>query len=156
MIEDDSAKCVIHAVINVIARLSVTHRFADDAGHGAGCRGDQESPRLGQDLDIFWKQPRDLPVDLLRERAEWLYMLVVRRGKAAADVQYLDFVAARFGFPHHRCGHVHRLDEVLKICALAAHMETQSLDDQTQLECPDDEIHRFARVAAELGGELDH
>ena len=77
-------------------------------------------------------------------------MLIIRRRKTSTDVEYLDFVTSRFGLAQHGGRHVERLNEVLKIRALAAYVKAQALDDQAHLERGHNEVHRLARVAAEF------
>src|SRR6202040_3154275 len=127
MIENDAAESVINAVVDVIAAFAVAHRFADHAGHRSGRGRHEETPRLREYFDVRRKQPVDLGVDLPREQTEGVDMLVVRRGKTAADVQNLDFVSARLRLAHHRRGDLERLHEILEVRALAPHMEAESL-----------------------------
>ena len=58
-------------------------------------RGHEKPPRLGENLDVGGKQPVNLGVDDAGQFGERPDVLVVRRGKAAADVENLDFMAAR-------------------------------------------------------------
>jgi hypothetical protein len=59
-------------------------------------------------------------------------------------------VAARLGLLHYGGRHVQRLYEIFEVRALAADVETQSLDGQSGVKCLCDEIHRFAGITAEL------
>ena len=150
MVKDDAAEGVINAVVNVVAGLAVAHRFADDRRDGCGGGGHKEPARLGQDLDGFRKEAVNLGVDLPCQGAERLDVFVVGGGKAAADVENLERMSARFGFAHYRGRNIQCLNEVLEVSALAADVEAQALDHQAQVKCGVDEVHGFAGVAAEL------
>src|SRR5437773_4967261 len=97
MVEDDAAKSVINAVVDVIAAFPIAHGFSDDSCHRRSRGGHEKPPRLGQDFDIFREQSSNFDIYLLGQRAERFDMLIVWRGKSAADVEDLDFMAARFG-----------------------------------------------------------
>ena len=129
MVEDNAAESVINAVIDVVTRLAVANSFADDRSDGCRSSCHEEPSGLGEDLDFLGKKAIDFSVYFLRQRAEWFDVLVVRGGKATADVENLDFVSATLGFVHHCRGNVERLDKVLEIRALTADMEAQAFDN---------------------------
>jgi hypothetical protein len=56
VVEDYAAVSVIDAILEVVAELAATDGLADDLGDGGGSGGDQESPRLGENLDRLGKQ----------------------------------------------------------------------------------------------------
>src|SRR5437868_2240832 len=53
VVKDHAAIGVIDAVIEIVTELAATDGLADDLGDGSGSGGDQETPRLSQDLDRF-------------------------------------------------------------------------------------------------------
>ncbi len=95
MVEHDAGIRVVDAVVDVVARLAVAERLADDPRDRGGGRGHQVPPRLGQDLDVLRKQPVDLGVDLLGQRPQRLHVRVIGHRESAADIEDLDLVAAR-------------------------------------------------------------
>src|SRR5204863_4206321 len=120
----DAAESVIDAIVNVIAPLSVAHCFTNDRGY-RGCRcGHQKTAWLREDLDVLGKQTRHFAINFFGQRAEWLHMLVVRRGKTASDIQNLYLMTARSRLRHHSSGHIQGLHKILEVRALAPHMET--------------------------------
>src|ERR1043165_2396492 len=145
---------MIHAVVNVVARLAVAHRLADDPGDGGRGGGDEESPGLGENLDVPVEQAVNLGIDDARQFAKRFDVLVVGGGKAAAHVENLDLVAALAALLHDGGGGVERLDKILEVRALAADVETQALDDEPELERFEEQIHRLAGLAAELVREF--
>src|ERR1043165_4226933 len=147
---------MIHAVVNVVARLAVAHRLADDPGDGGRGGGDEESPGLGENLDVPVEQAVNLGIDDARQFAKRFDVLVVGGGKAPAHVENLDLAAALAALLHDGGGGggVERLDKILGVRALAADVETQALDDEPELERFEDQIHRLAGLAAELVREF--
>ena len=87
---------------------------------------------------------------------ERLHVRVIGHREAAADIQDLDLAAARSRLFHHRRGDVQGLHEVVEIGALAAHVEAQPLHHQPDPEGLQHQVHRLARIAAELRGQLHH
>ena len=156
MVKNDAGERVIDAVVNEVAELSIAHRFAQDPGDEGRGRGHEKSARLRQDLHVLREQSVDLSVDHSGEQAEGLHMPIVGDGKAAADVEDLDGMATRVRLSQYRRGNIKSLNEVLEVGALAAHVKTQSLDLQSDLECSADQIHCFSRVTAEFGRQLHH
>ena len=119
--------------------------------------GDHEPARLGEDLDVLREQAVEFAVDERRQFAERLDAVVVGGGETAADVEQVHLgVAAVLGFLEEVGGQLERGDVVLEVRGLAADMEAQALDHQPRLVRGEDEVHRFARGGAELGGELHH
>src|SRR5205085_4258893 len=96
MIKNDAAEGVINAIINVIARFSIPHRFADDPRDGGRCGRDEKPAWFGKNFDLPRKEPIDLGVDLFCQATERLYVFVVRSGKTAADIENFYFVASSF------------------------------------------------------------
>ena len=78
------------------------------------------------------------------------------RREAAANIQNFDFMTSAAGFVNHSRCHIQGLDEILKIGALAADMETQSLHHESEAESFYNQVHRFARITAEFRGQLHH
>src|SRR5262245_57803340 len=150
MIEDDAAEGVVHAVINVITRFPIAHCFSDDSGNRSGRGGDQEPSRFGQNLEVAEKKSIDFSVDFLRQKAEGLDVLIIGSGKAAANVQDLNFVSPAPCFVHHRLGEIQGLDKILEIGALRTDVKAQAFNHQAEIKGVLDQIHRLARVASEL------
>src|SRR5262249_7015006 len=50
VVEDHAAEGVVDAVVQVVAELAAAHGLADDLGDRGGGGGDEEPPRLGEDL----------------------------------------------------------------------------------------------------------
>ena len=60
-----------------------------------GRRGDEEAARLGQDLDLLGEEAVEFAVERSRQVLERLDVLVVGRGKAAADVEQVQLLDSR-------------------------------------------------------------
>src|SRR5262249_9457885 len=56
VIEDHAAERLIDTVVDVVTELAATYGLPDDLGNCRGCRGNQKSPRLSQNLDWIRKQ----------------------------------------------------------------------------------------------------
>ena len=88
---------MIDAVIEVVAKLAATDGLADDLGDGSGGGGDQESPRLGENLDRLGKKAVQLGIDRVSQALEGGDGVIVVGGEAATDIEQLEIEAARFG-----------------------------------------------------------
>src|SRR5207248_5619283 len=95
---------MINAVIDVVAGFAVAPRLADNSCDSRGRGRNNETARLGQDLNIGSKQAINFRVDLAGQSADRLDVGVVSGRKADSDVQDLDFMAALLRFLHHRGG----------------------------------------------------
>ena len=145
MVEDDAGKRVVHAVVDVVAALAVALGLADDLGHERGGGGHQESARLGQDFDIFGEQAVEFGIDAFGQFPEGLHAAVVRGGKAAADVQQFQLVAALSGFVEDARRQVQGLHVVLEVGGLAADVEAKPFDDQAGAMGGLDQLDGLAR-----------
>src|SRR6185369_14743653 len=94
VIEDDAAKSVIDAIVDVVTRLAISHRLADHTRYGGGGGCDQETPRFGKNLNVARKETIDLRVYFSRQSAEGLDVSIVSGREAPSDIENLDFASA--------------------------------------------------------------
>ena len=81
---------------------------------------------------------------------------VIRGGKAAADVEQFQIVAALFCFFKDARRKVQGLHVVFEVGGLAADVETKSLDDQAGAMGGFDQLDGLARGGPELRRQFDH
>src|SRR5215831_51713 len=128
MIKDHAAEGVIHAVINVIAKLPSADGLAYDLGNRCGGGSDQKATRFSKDFDRLGKQTVQFGVDHFSQSSEGRDCGVVVGREATADVQEFEIKATSLGFVEDARGQLQRLSVVLRIGALAADVEAQSFD----------------------------
>src|SRR4029453_5489144 len=150
VVEDHAAVGVIDAVIKVVAELAATDGLADDLSDSGGGGGDQESPRLGENLDRLGKQAVQLGIDRFGQAFEGGDGVIVVGGEAATDVEQLEIEAAHPGLGEDAGSQVQGLAVVLHVGALAADGEAQPLDLELVVVSKGDQIHGLARKGAEL------
>ena len=157
MVEEHAGERAVHAIVHVVALLAVAHGLADDFNDQGRRGGHHEAAGLGDDFDLGTELPIELGIERTGQLGEWSHVLIVRRWKAAADVEDLHlFVAALPRLFENPVGDGQRLHVVLKIRALAPHVEGQALDRKPGGKGGFDQVDRLAWRGAELGRELDH
>ena len=124
MVEYDAGKRVVYAVVDIIAALAVALGLADYFGHQRGGRSHQEPAGLGQDFDIFRKEAVEFGINAFGQFPKGLHAAVIPCGKAAADIQQLQVVAALLGFFKNARRQVQGLHVVFKVGGLTADVET--------------------------------
>ena len=123
---------------------------------GRGGGGNEEPPRLGENLDGLREKAVQLAVDRFGQALEGGYGVVVVRGKAAADVEQLEIEAARLGLGEDAGGQVQSLAVVLYVGALATDVEAQPLDFELVVVSEGDQVYGLAGQGAELARQLHH
>ena len=156
MVEDHTRIGVVDAVVDVVTDFIVAERLADDLRDGVARRCHQKSPRLGEDLDLLREKAVELMVDFLGKLAEFRHRLVIRRRKAATDVEQFEGEPARLRLGEDVRAEVDRLNVILRIGALAADVKRQPFHHQVMVMGILDEVDRFARQGAEFAGEFYH
>ncbi len=156
VVKDRTAIGVVDAVVDVVAKLAAANGLADDLSDGGGGGGHQEPAWLGQDFDRFGEQPVQFGVDHFRQSPEGRDSVVVVGGETAADVEQLEIEAARSGLREDSGGQMQCLVVVLRVRALAPHVEAQPLDLEFVVVSEGDQVHGLAGQGAELAGQLHH